>query len=80
MISLKGFLVGLAFAVMGSVAYVGFVLRAIFASAPQGQQIGIDMASLFKHSILSSPFYWVLVIVLLIVGIVAMHYIQRPTL
>jgi hypothetical protein len=80
MISMKGFLFGLGLAVVGSIVYAGFLMRSIFANAPQGQQIGIDMVSLFKYSILSSPGYWVLVIVLFIAGIVAMHYIQRPTL
>jgi hypothetical protein len=80
MVSLKGLLLGLGFVVVGSVIYTGFLMRSIFASAPQGQQIGIDIVSLFKHSMLSSPGYWVLVIVLFIAGIVAMHYIQRPTL
>lgn len=80
MISLKGFLLGLGFTVVGSVVYVGFLMRSIFATAPQGQQVGIDMVSLFKHSILSSPGYWALVIVLFIAGVVAMHYIQHRAL
>ncbi len=80
MISLRGFLLGLGFAVVGSIVYVGFLMRSIFANAPQGQQVGIDMVSLFKHSILSSPGYWVLVVMLFIAGIVAMHYFQRSAL
>jgi hypothetical protein len=80
MIPLKGFLLGLGFAFVGSLIYAGFLMRSIFASAPQGQQIGIDMVSLFKYSVLSSPAYWVFVSVLFIAGIVVMHYIQRPTL
>lgn len=80
MISLKGLFLGLGFAVAGSAVYVGFLMRSIFANAPQGQEVGIDIVSLLKYSILSSPAYWLLVVVLFIVGIVAMRYIQRPTL
>lgn len=76
MISLKGLLLGFGFALAGTVVYVGFLMRSIFANAPQGQQIGIDVVSLFKHSVLSSLGYWVLVLVLFVAGIVAMHYIQ----
>jgi uncharacterized membrane protein len=80
MISLKGILLGIGLALVGTIIYLGLVVHSIVQrshSTPQGT-VGIDVISLWR-SLFHSPLYWLFVLGLLATGCAIVSLWPRPS-
>jgi hypothetical protein len=80
MISMKGMLVGLVFAVVGTIVFAIYTLRALSPGPffQTGPRTGVDVR-LIQMMMLRSPAYWLMIFLLLAAGCAIIYFWHRPT-
>ena len=78
MIALKALLLGVGFSVLGTVAYVVFLIWCSLRGTPLfNSGVGFDITSL-KHSTYLAPAYWLFVLRLFATGSAIVFLLPRP--
>lgn len=80
MISLNGLLTGIGLSIVGSFVFALYTLRTLSPGPlfSQGPWVGIDIR-LVRRSMVHSPAYWLMVLLLLATGCAMIYFSHRAT-